>query len=68
MARAALHLGIRELADACGISTATVTRLEGGGDTRVSTMRKIEKYFTDNGLIFIPADREGGPGIRFRDG
>lgn len=43
MARAALELGLREVASALGMSTATITRFEKGGDTRVSTLDALTK-------------------------
>lgn len=53
MARAALELGLREVASALGMSTATITRFEKGGDTRVSTLDALTKYYTDQDIEFL---------------
>ena len=67
MARAALGLGMREVATATGLSTATITRLEkGGADARVSTVRRLQEYYEALGVKFIDADEGGGPGVRLR--
>ena len=66
MARAALNVGVRDVAVDTGVSTATVTRVEKGGDARVSTVRKLQDYFEAQGIIFIDADAIGGPGVRLK--
>jgi len=66
MARAALGWSARELADAAGVATNTVSRFEVGGDMRVDTLVRLERALEKRGVIFIPRDSEGGPGVRLR--
>lgn len=67
MARAALKLGVRDLAKMAGVAPMTVSRLENdqsGG--YADTIRKIQSALESAGVIFI--DQNGdGPGVRLRD-
>ena len=66
MARAALGWGVRDLARKTGIAANTISRFENGTDARGSTLRKIQRVFEDDGIMFI--DNNGcGVGVRFRD-
>ena len=66
MARAALQMGVRELAEAAQVSTNTVTRFEGGEDLKPRTVAAIRAALEAAGVIFI--DQNGnGPGVRLRD-
>lgn len=65
MARAALALGIRELAATTGISTNTITRFERGEQLRVSTISKLRAALEEAGIEFIP-ENGGGSGVRFK--
>lgn len=66
MARAALRLGVRELAELAGVAPMTISRLENGqSGGQGDTLRKIESALTSAGVIFI--DQNGdGPGVRMR--
>jgi len=64
MARAALSLGMRDVAAGTGLSTATITRIEKGGDARVSTLRTLQGYYEAQGIVFVDADQSAGPGVR----
>ena len=66
MARAALGWSARELADAAGVATNTVSRFEVGGDMRVDTLTRLEKALEKGGVIFIQRDTNGGPGVRLK--
>jgi DNA-binding LacI/PurR family transcriptional regulator len=67
MARAALKIGVRDLAKLAGVTTATITRFENerGGLNSV-TSAKIKTALESAGIMFI--DQNGnGPGVRLRD-
>ncbi len=66
MARAALQIGVRELAELAGVAPMTISRIETGqssgqGDTLVKIRRALESA----GAEFI-AENGGGPGVRLR--
>lgn len=65
MARGALKLSVRDLGAAVGVSANWISAIENGGDTRVTTLVKIETYFTGRGIVFLSPDQDG-PGIRLR--
>jgi transcriptional regulator with XRE-family HTH domain len=67
LARTALGWGVRDLALKAGVSPTTVTRFENGADARVDTLRQIEDVLERAGIIFVPADDHGGPGVRLRE-
>lgn len=64
MARAALGIGVRDLATAAGVSPDTIARLERGEDLKASTLQTIRSALEDQGLEFI-AENGGGLGVRF---
>ena len=66
MARAALDLTVRELADATGLHRNTITNIEMehyAGDRK--TLEIIETFLTRAGVEFIE-ENGGGPGVRLR--
>ncbi len=66
MARAALRLGVRDLASLASVAPMTISRLENdqsGG--YAETLRKVQTALEEAGIIFIDADGEG-PGVRLR--
>lgn len=68
MARAALRLGVRDLANLAGVSAMTITRFENshsGG--HANTVRAIQSALEAAGVAFI-AENGGGPGVRLRKG
>ena len=65
MARAALGLGLRELADLAKVSPDTVSRLERGEVLRERTVDAIRMALEKAGVAFIDANG-GGPGVRFK--
>ena len=66
MARAALGWGVRDLAERAGLSPNTVSRFENGADARVDTLSQMQEVLERAGIIFVPADEIGGPGVRLR--
>ena len=65
MARAATGLGVRELAEAAGVSPNTVARFERGEELKASTVEAIRAALEAAGVEFIP-ENGGGPGVRLR--
>lgn len=63
MARAALELGVRDLAQAARVSTNTITRLEKGEALQPRTVAAIQAALETAGVEFI-AENGGGPGVR----
>lgn len=68
MARAALNLGVRELAEAAKVSTNTITRFERGEPLRERTVIDIQTTLEGLGIAFFGAGEtsDGGPGVRIR--
>lgn len=70
MARAALRLGVRELAAAAKTSPDTVARLERGESLKPQTVSAIRAVLELSGVEFIPAGTpspDGGSGIRMKE-
>jgi len=65
MARAALNLGVREVAKLADVSTNTITRLERGEHLKDSTVQAIRAALEAAGIEFIP-ENGSGPGVRLR--
>jgi transcriptional regulator with XRE-family HTH domain len=65
MARAALGLGVRELAEKAGVAANTVTRIENGADAKQSTIAALRAALEKAGVEFIDEDG-GGPGVRLK--
>lgn len=65
MARAALGLGVREVAEAAKVSPDTVVRLERGEALRERTVDAIRAALEAAGVEFI-AENGGGAGVRLR--
>ncbi|MBP1847996.1 transcriptional regulator with XRE-family HTH domain [Rhizobium petrolearium] len=66
MARAALKIGVRDLAEMAGVTTATITRFENerGGLNSV-TVQKLKDALEASGIVFIP-ENGGGVGVRLK--
>ena len=65
MARAALSLGVRELANLAEVSTNTITRMERGETLHARTTATIRTALEAAGVEFIP-ENGGGAGVRLR--
>jgi transcriptional regulator with XRE-family HTH domain len=66
MARAALQMGVRELATLAKVSPTTVAKLERGEVLQPRTVDAIRTALEAAGIEFIP-ENGGGPGARLRD-
>ncbi|WP_018389740.1 helix-turn-helix domain-containing protein [Ancylobacter sp. FA202] len=65
MARAALQLGVRDLADLAKVSPTTITRLEAGEELKPRTVEAIQRALEEAGVVFVAENGEG-PGVRLR--
>ena len=65
MARAALGLGVRELAAAAKVSIDTVTRFERGDELNERTIEALHRALEAAGVEFIN-ENGGGPGVRLK--
>ena len=63
MARAALKLGVRDVAAAAKVSPATVTRIESDQPANASTLAAIRTALEAAGVEFTNGD---APGVRLR--
>ena len=68
MARTALGLGVRELAELAKVSPDTVARFERGDALRERTVDDLQRALESAGVIFIDAGAttNGGPGVRLK--
>lgn len=67
LGRTAVGLGVRDLAKMSGVAPSTIQRFESErGDMQSRTLDKVQQFLESAGVIFIPADANGGPGIRMR--
>jgi transcriptional regulator with XRE-family HTH domain len=67
MARAALGIGVRELAALAKVAPATISRFEAGEELKERTVEAIRRALEEAGVIFINKNGEG-PGVRLRKG
>lgn len=67
MARAALQIGVRELAARAEVSPTTITRLERGETLYPRTAAAIRAALESAGVEFIP-ENGGGAGVRLKRG
>lgn len=65
MARAALGLGVRELAALAAVSPDTIARLERGDELKPRTVDAIRVALENAGVIFVEENGEGA-GVRLR--
>lgn len=63
MARAALGLGVRDLAAAAKVSPDTVARFERGDELMERTIAALQQALESAGVTFID-ENGGGPGVR----
>jgi transcriptional regulator with XRE-family HTH domain len=63
MARAAIEMGVRDLAKAAKVSTNTITRFERGEELRERTVDAIRAALEALGVEFTNGDQ---PGVRLR--
>ena len=67
MARAALELGVRELAALAKVSPTTISKLEAGDELKPRTVDAVRVALENAGVIFV-AENGGGVGVRLRKG
>ena len=67
MARAALGLTVRGLAELAGVSHDTIVRMEAGQELKPRTLDAIRAALESAGVIFVDENGEG-PGVRLRKG
>jgi hypothetical protein len=65
MARAALQLGVRELAEKAKVSPATVVKFEASGELKERTVDAIRAALESAGVIFVEENGDG-PGVKLR--
>ena len=69
-AKAMLKWSAKDLADASGLGTATVQRMEsahGVPKSFATNLELIQRTLEDAGIIFIDDEKQGaGPGVRLR--
>ena len=65
MARAALGLGVRDLATLAEVAQATISRLERGEQLKPSTVEAIRLALEASGVEFIE-ENGGGRGVRLK--
>jgi DNA-binding XRE family transcriptional regulator len=68
MARAALQLGVLDLAKLAKVSTNTIVRFERGEPLRVKTTDTIASVFRSAGIEFIDESDGKGVGVRLANG
>lgn len=67
MARAALGVSVRVLAERSGIAESTIHRFEANkGGMQTGTLDRLQLALEADGVIFINADANGGPGVRLK--
>ena len=66
MGRAALRLGVRDVARAAHVSIGTVSRVEADLSANPATLAAIRRALEAAGLEFIP-DTGDGVGVRLKD-
>jgi len=68
LARTALRLGVRELAQAAEVSPATIMRFESERTgMQTGTLARVEAALAARGVIFVPAEPGGSATIRVRE-
>lgn len=59
MARAALQIGVRELAELAQVAPGTVARMEAGVELKARTVDALRRAFERKGIKFIDGDSTG---------
>jgi predicted transcriptional regulator len=67
MARAALGISVRELAEMSSVAESTILRFESGkGGMQTGTLGRIRAALESEGVVFVDADDGIGPGVRLK--
>ena len=64
MARCAIQIGVKDVAERAKVSTNTITRLEGGESLRDRTVEDIRRFYESEGVRFIEDEEWIGVMIR----
>lgn len=66
MARAALEIGVRDLAELAKVSTEMITRFENGDELKQDTVDALRSALESAGITFLDGTYSGtgGPGVR----
>lgn len=67
LARTALKLGVRDLAQAAKVSPTTVMRFESGRGVHSGTLASLEAVLVARGVVFVDADETGSATIRLKE-
>ncbi len=67
MARVALGLTVKGIAELSGVSHDTISRIEAGDVVKTATLEKLQRALESAGIIFVAENGEG-PGVRLRKG
>lgn len=68
LARTALKLGVRELAEAAAVAPATISRFESERTgMQTGTLAKVEAALGVRGVIFVPAEPGASATIRLKE-
>lgn len=67
MARAALGLGVRDLAQLAKVAPATVSRFEAGEELKERTVEALQAALEAAGIVFVAENGEGA-GVRLKKG
>lgn len=68
-ARALLGWNQPQLAEASGLSMMSIRRMEGPsgpGQRSAANVEAVRQTLVDAGVIFIPENESGGPGVRLK--
>ena len=69
-ARGLLNWSQTQLSQATSLSLTTIKRIEASRrrvSGRAENILRIEKALLEAGIIFIPSDENGGPGVRLKE-
>ena len=65
MARAALGISVRALAEKAAVADSTIHRFEANkGGMQTGTLDRLQAALEADGVVFVSADASGGPGVR----
>ena len=70
-ARVMLDISQAQLADMASIGIATIKRVEAARGRiagNAETLWRIQRALENAGVIFLPEDERGGPGVRLKQG
>lgn len=67
MARAGLGISVRVLSERANVADSTIHRFEANrGGMQASTLERLQIALEAEGVLFVPADANAGPGVRLK--